>query len=530
MKLFIGGLAITDELRDLYLRSDSSTFKQAAALLLQLPNDLLSVILGGLDDTRDLARLAASCRLLWFDAPTPPPPPRIIGPVEMEMRRRAEARGLHISSSLPEGSPSWVPYLFKADLCDAQRRQAPLAAGERHSIFVDSTGRIHTCGFEERNSPVLGHGWGPDADPLASREIGSPTPVPAMQDTRIVSVATSSHHCLALSAEGEVYSWGDGDYRAPSAIWSARPVPSRIESMSRVERIAAGPRLMCAAVDEDGRLFTWGQTTRRNGVLSSLGYARDPKAGSQPTPKWVEALSEERVVGVAFGYDFTLAVTDAGAVFSFGDGLFFSDGDVRILGHDEERSEVLPRRIEALTQTGRRFVAVAAGYGHALALTEEGELYGWGREDANGHGRKESIPHQLTAFVGQRVEHVSAGDYSSCAVTDKGELYTWGHDKSSFHLGHGVGSAQHTPRRVEALSGVKVAAAAVCGTHTLVADAHGGVWAFGERRTLGLDAPNSAPNREAPGSGEKRSESPVGGDVKTPTPILTLRVRAIKSP
>jgi len=61
---------------------------------------------------------------------------------------------------------------------------------------------------------------------------------------------------------------------------------------------------------------------------------------------------------------FTLAVTDAGAVFSFGYSRYGA------LGHGSLEAEVLPRRIEALAQTGRRFVAVAAGEGHALALTE----------------------------------------------------------------------------------------------------------------------------------------------------------------
>jgi len=111
---------------------------------------------------------------------------------------------------------------------------------------------------------------------------------------------------------------------------------------------------------------------------------------SQLTPKWVDALSEDRVVGVALGDGFTLAVTDAGAVFSFGDG-----GDGMLLGHGSLEAEVLPRQVEALTQSGHRFVAVAAGSFHALALTEEGELYGWGRRFVSGHGRDEPIPHQV---------------------------------------------------------------------------------------------------------------------------------------
>jgi len=447
-----------------------------------LPTELLTVILSHLD-THDLARLAATCRPLWRDASAPPPRPmpllRPMGLVETELRRRATARGLRICSCLPKGALSWVPFLLKRAFCDAMRREVLLAAGDGFSLFLDAEGRLLTCGTDNSEQLTLGHAVEPDAEPNESRGIGPPMPVPSMQDRRIVSVATGKWHCLALSCEGEVYSWGDGAHGALGHADGARAVPSRIESLSRVENIAAGDNCTSAAVDEDGRLFTWGRAinyTESNG----LGYALDSQTQSQLTPKWVDALSEDRVVGVALGYSFTLAVTDAGTVFSFGDG-----GDGMLLGPGSLEAEMLPRRIEALTQTGRRFVAVVAGESHALALTEEGELYGWGCEDANGHGRDDPIPHQVISFVGQRVMHVDTGDYSSCTVTEKGELFTWGQGVCG-QLGHGDGGHQLTPRRVEGLSGVKVAAAATCGTHTLAADEDGVVWAFGERMYLGL--------------------------------------------
>jgi len=105
-------LTVTDELRVLFLRPASAFSEQAPAWLLQLPTELVSEILFHLD-TPDIACLAATCRLLWLDAPTPPPPPREIWLVEAEFRRRAEARGLHTASSLPDGALSWMPYLLK---------------------------------------------------------------------------------------------------------------------------------------------------------------------------------------------------------------------------------------------------------------------------------------------------------------------------------------------------------------------------------------------------------------------------------
>jgi len=515
------GLVVADRLRDLFLPppgAASSAVPQSHLIhwLQLLPSELLSVVLSHLD-THDLARFAATCRPLWRDAPTPPPRPmpllRPMGPVETELRRRVTARGLRIGSSLPKGTLSWVPYLLRRVLRDMLRK-TPLAAGHGFSVFLDAEGRLLTCGSEntqEGGQHLLGHGWGADVDPDELRSIGPPTLVPSMQGMRIVSVAASDWHCLALSREGEVYSWGDGiDGSLGHADGDDRAVPSRIESLSRIECIAAGDNRTSAAVDEDGRLFTWGRAINPNyeTMPSGLGYALDSETESQLTPKWVETLSEDHVVSVALGYAFTLVVTDVGAIISFG---YSDDG---VLGHGSLEAEVLPRRIAALTQTGRRFFAVAVGDRHSLALAEGGDLYGWGRGDTNGHGQDEPTPRQVAAFVGQRVRLVCTGAVSSCAVTDQGELSTWGSGPHS-QLGHGDGERQQTPKRVEGLSGVKVAAAAMYSwSHTLVADEDGVVWAFGDRSALGFGGPDTAPQDQ----------------VWQPTPIPTLRMRAQKSP
>jgi len=424
------GLVFADGLRALFLPPPavaSSAGQQPPTLLQLLPTDLLSIVLSHLD-TSDLARLAATCRFFWRDVPTSPPRPmpllRPMGPVETELRRRLTARGLRIVPSLPKAALSWVPYLLKRVLRDALWREAPLAAGDNFSVFVDEGGRLQTCGSENTEDGgefLLGHAVDPEADPDALRSIGPPTLVPSMQDKRIVSVAASQWHCLALSCDGEVYSWGDGDFGSLGHTDNgARAVPSRIESLSRVESIAAGHDRTSAAVDGDGRLFTWGPATaptHSGGTMpTGLGYAHDSQTESQLTPKWVEAFSEDRVVGVSLGRGFTLAVTDAGAIFSFG---WSRHG---ALGHGSFEAEVVPRRIETLQ--GRQFVAVAPGSFHALALTEEGELYGWGNAKSNGHGRDELTPQRVTAFIGQPVKHVHSGGYSSCAVTEKGKLYT----------------------------------------------------------------------------------------------------------
>jgi hypothetical protein len=514
------GLTTTDELRALFQRpaAASSAVAGSAAQLLELlsvvPLELMSIILSQLD-IRDLACLAATCRSLWCGAPTPPPLPLTPGLVETELRRRAEARGLQIGLFVPAGALSWVPYLLKRDFHDALRRQASLAVGETnpgaraHSHFVDRLGCLNlACSHDEIKAglvgePLLGHECGLAASYSVSVP---PTPVPSMQHTRIVSVTTGNRHCLALSDEGEIYSWGDGTHGALGhADGSASAGPKRIETLARAESIAAG-RITSAVVDDRGRLFTWGRAKRvyETGP-TGLGFELGPATECQLTPKRVDVLSDDRVVGVALGLSCTLAVTDAGAVFSFGYG---GHGG---LGHGSLKSVVLPRRIEALVETGRRFVAVAAE-NHALALTEEGQVYGWGSWPANGHGQEQHTPQRVVALLDEQVKLVYARGNSSCAVTEKGELYTWGRDyPNSFHFGHGVAASQPTPKRVEALRRVKVVAAAICNSRTLVAGEDGVVWAFGERTALGFGDADALP----------------GGSVLQPTLIPNLRVRTL---
>jgi len=382
------GLAFADELHAIAQQWSAilalQRMEQAQSTLLQLlPSEILSSILSKLEDLRDLARLAATCRLLWCDAAAAPE--RRIGPVEAELRRRAEARRLDIGFALPQGAASWVPFLLKRELREVLRRRVPLAVEAQYCVFVDREGHLLTCGSNRAAPvPVLVY-----EDALSY--IARPTLVPSMLNTRIVSVAAGFALCLALSAEGCVFSWGCGSNgRLGHGDSNNRETPTRIASLECIESISAGASSVSGAIDDRGRLFTWGWAGEESPMTNGLGYEVDPETQSQPTPTRVDALSQGRVVSLAIGRHFTLAVTDAGAVFSCGR----SKGGV--LGYDSLVGEVLPRRVDALTQTGRRFVAVAAGARHALALTEEGQLYGWGLGDFNGHRLGTNRPLQVT--------------------------------------------------------------------------------------------------------------------------------------
>jgi hypothetical protein len=79
----------------------------------------------------------------------------------------------------------------------------------------------------------------------------------------------------------------------------------------RVRAIAAGPHMSCAMTDA-GALYTWGENTS-----GDLGHG-DTRNRIRPT--LVTALDGIRVVGVSIDEQKTMALAANGSVYSFGEG------------------------------------------------------------------------------------------------------------------------------------------------------------------------------------------------------------------
>ena len=151
-----------------------------------------------------------------------------------------------------------------------------------------------------------------------------------------------------------------------------------------------------------------------------------------------------------------------------------------MLGHGDEQSESLPRKIEIFT--GERVVAVSAGRAHSLALAADGSVWSWGRGYSGplGHGDDEDqqLPKKIETFTGQRVVAVSAGGNHSLAATADGPVWSWGHGTFG-KLGHGDEQHQLLPKKTEGLAGQRVVDVSAGLCHSLALTAEGDVWSWG---------------------------------------------------
>jgi alpha-tubulin suppressor-like RCC1 family protein len=425
------------------------------AALLELPLEVLTAVCLQLD-LLDLVNVAAACKrfrhgdcgLETAELPTK-------SPVVMALRALAFPHLELAPNTRPIGcSESWVAYLAR---CVQQRRCREeahfMAAGLHHSVLLDATGRLLTCGM----CPAVGHG---DARSIFSH----PAPVAAMAGIRVRCVAAVSNSSFALSWDGRGYSWGENG-RGQLGLGNdrARHSPTLVEGLEGVRSFHAayGHSL---AVTQSGGVFLWG-----------TGLSLELK--SELRPIMVEGFGEVRVRRVCAGNTIAFAVGEAGELFSWGYGGF------ETLGHGDVQDQLSPKRVEALRSV--RVSSVAAGSFHVLALAEDGQVYSWGRNDhrallGNPHVERKLLPKPIEALRCVRVGSIAAAGLRSYAVADTGELWEWGaHRDNQGPLGQGELIHCCIPKLIESLRGIKVAAVTASDHHTLALAHDGSVYAWG---------------------------------------------------
>uniref|UniRef100_A0A671MRB4 BTB domain-containing protein n=1 Tax=Sinocyclocheilus anshuiensis TaxID=1608454 RepID=A0A671MRB4_9TELE len=126
------------------------------------------------------------------------------------------------------------------------------------------------------------------------------------------------------------------------------------------------------------------------------------------------------------------------------------------LGTGDSQSTIVPKKLDCLT--GKKLVSLSYGSGpHVLLATEEGELYVWGHNGysqlGNGTTNQGVSPVLLsTNLQNKRVTEVACGSHHSLALTLEGEVYGWGYNGNG-QLGLGNNGNQLTPCRLIALQG-----------------------------------------------------------------------------
>ncbi|XP_051217408.1 ultraviolet-B receptor UVR8 [Lolium perenne] len=328
---------------------------------------------------------------------------------------------------------------------DAEDRLVPTVISGFDAPGITSVicGADHTTAYSEEEQQVYSWGWG-DFGRLGhgnSSDVFTPQPVKALQGIQIKQLACGDSHCLAVTMDGEVQSWGrNQNGQLGLGTTEDSLLPQKIQAFEGicVKMIAAGAE-HTAAVTEDGDIYGWGW-----GRYGNLGLG---DRNDRYVPEKVSLVEEEKMVLVACGWRHTITVSSSGSLYTYGWSKYGQ------LGHGDFEDHLVPHKVDALKDSSTS--QISGGWRHTMALTSDGKLYGWGWNKFGQVGAGDIEDHCSPVEINfpdeQKVAQVACGWRHTLAFTEKKNVFAWGRGTSG-QLGHGEIVDRNTPKLIDALS------------------------------------------------------------------------------
>jgi uncharacterized protein (TIGR03118 family) len=364
-----------------------------------------------------------------------------------------------------------------------QPQHTMLAAGNHFSLFLQG-GEAFAAG--ENIVGQLGQG-------VIGFDIAGTIPLtlPDDFDGEIVSVSAGLVHGTFLTADGDLYSWGLGNFgRLGLGDQEDRSTPTKIEGVLDDKHVVVATHGNGAsyAITDDGALYAWGQNS--NGQLG-LGDTT-----SRLVPTQVTALAGQTVVDVATGTSHTLALTADGQVYAWGaarQGQLGSPDALDASGNPLTRV-LSPVLVEGLPDN---VVNVSASTLTSYAITADGRVFGWGegrfgqllQGTDNGDGTFQPATANALAPVEllglpDNVVDVKGGARWAVALTADGDVYAWGPNDEGPTGGldgdpAAQSSASFYPTKIAALDAAFIVEIATGPNHVMARAADGRVFTFG---------------------------------------------------
>ncbi|KAL9255829.1 Ultraviolet-B receptor UVR8-like protein [Drosera capensis] len=350
----------------------------------------------------------------------------------------------YLPGALPQRAPLQSPVLVRVPNSGVFGGWKDVCGGGcGFAIAISDNGRLIT--------------WGSTDDPgqsyVTSGKHGeTPEPYPLPTDTSIVKAAAGWAHCASVTDAGEVYTWGWKECIPSGKVFGDS---TAVASSDRDE------------FERNNSQFTDQVSLQSQGSRSSGGSASllDSKVAGDETSKRRKISASKQT---------TESSTSS-----------------------EENMSASPCLV-ALSP-GVRVTTVAAGGRHTLALSDVGQVWGWGYggEGQLGLGsriRMVSSPHPIPCIQSYRKDRMSDGDgyrvpgsyikgiacggRHSAVVTDAGALLTFGWGLYG-QCGQGGTDDELSPTCVASLLGLRISGVAAGLWHTACISADGAVYAFG---------------------------------------------------
>ncbi|KAJ0257754.1 hypothetical protein HA466_0085680 [Hirschfeldia incana] len=191
--------------------------------------------------------------------------------------------------NMPRCTPTYVSYF----VCNSVQM---VACGMRHSLVLFGDNQV--CGFGSGKRGQLGVSFN------VTKSVNSPCDVSGLEDVKVVRIAANGDHSAAISANGQMFTWGRGFCGSPDVR-----TPQCLPSSLSFREVALGwnHALLLTA---DGEVFKLGNTLNK--------HSEKLQDSSEPLLEKVPGFDGVKVVQIAAGAEHSTAVTESGEVQTWG--------------------------------------------------------------------------------------------------------------------------------------------------------------------------------------------------------------------
>lgn len=185
-------------------------------------------------------------------------------------------------------------------------------------------------------------------------------------------------------------------------------------------------------ITKHDRVFAYGPNKN-----NTLGLGNDVRCYK---PKEIKELRCRQVVDIQLGHTHALALTKGGQVFQW--------------GADIDGGPKYPTK-PTLVGFAVDIQKIQAGHDFSVALDVEGRVHTWGQNEHGqlglGDNEKRDKPTKVEGLEARRVKDIAAGGLHALALTDEGQVWAWG-DNAHGQIGTGQveePSSRSTPILIE---------------------------------------------------------------------------------